>query len=355
MRFIFCIVFALLLFLVRPVFGQNDSIDIQYAVADTLHESFGLFDSDEMLLISLRFDITKYLKKRSDIDYLDAILTYHTGDNDSINREIKVKARGEFRRTYCHFPPLLLNFKMNDSIEGEFSRIDKIKMVTHCKSGSEENLFKEYLIYKLYNVITENSLRVRLLKVNYIDTFKDRKPISEYAFVIEPVDLFGKRTNSVEVKSTKLTQKNIKPEMMDRMAIFNYMIGNTDWSVPIDHNIIVMAQASSDRPDLGMILPYDFDYSGLINTSYAIPYDGLGIKSVLERRYVGICRSKEVFINALNEFAEKKEELYKVINDFPFLKEKSKKRMIIYLDGFFNGIDKRNTLVYNLLEGCLNF
>jgi len=355
MKFIFYIFFGLLVFLVRPAFSQNDSIENQYAVADTLQENSGLFDSNDLLLISLRFDIKNYLRKRSDEDYLDAILTYYTNDKDSINKEIKVRARGVFRRTYCNFPPLLLNFKMKDSIEGEFFKIDKLKLVTHCKSGNEEYLFKEYLIYKLYNVLTENSYRVRLLRVNYIDTFKKRKTSSEYAFVIEPVDLLGKRTNSVEVKSTNLTQKNINPEMMDRMAIFNYMIGNTDWSVPNNHNIQIMSQGKPERPGLGMIVPYDFDYSGLVNTDYAVPFEGLGLKSVLDRRYLGICRSKEVFINAISEFSDKKEEFYRVINDFPYLKEKSKKQMTIYLDGFFNKIDKRNTLVYDLLDGCINF
>lgn len=354
MRSISYIFFCLLFVIGRPAFCQSDSLDIQNAVADTLLENFGLFNSDELLTISLRFDITQYLRKRSDKDYLDAILTYYISDKDSVNKEIKVRSRGEFRQSYCSFPPLLLNFKMKDSIEGEFFKIDKLKMVTHCNAGTEENLLKEFLVYKLYNVLTEVSFRVRLLRVNYIDTFKKRKPIGEYAFVIEPVDLLGQRTNSVEVK-TNLNQKYIKPEMMDRMAIFNYMIGNTDWSVPINHNILILSQAYSERPDLGLIVPFDFDYSGLVNTYYAVPFEGLGIESVRERRYLGICRSKEVFINALGEFLNKKEEFYKVINDFPYLKEKTKKEMIIYLDGFFNLIDQRNTLVYDLLDGCISW
>ena len=72
-------------------------------------------------------------------------------------------------------------------------------------------------------------------------------------------------------------------------------------------------------------MPYDFDYSGLVNTDYAIPYEGLGLKSVRERRYVGICRSEDVFINALREFTEKKEQFYKVINDFTLLDAKEKR------------------------------
>lgn len=353
-KFNFYFLFGLLVFLAEPAFSQIDSLNNQYAVSDTLLENTELFNSNELLRISLRFDITQYKRKRSDTDYIDAILTYHTRDKDSVNKAIKVRSRGNFRRSYCDFPPILLNFKQKDSTKGEFYKINKLKMVTQCKPGDEDILLKEYLIYKLYNVITENSFRVRLLRVNYINTFKNRKPVSEYAFVIEPVNQLEKRLNSVEV-TTKVTQKFIKPEMMDRMAIFNYMIGNTDWSVPAQHNILIMAQATSARHDLGNIIPFDFDFSGLVNTSYAAPFEGLKIKSVRERQYLGICRSKETYIEALREFYELKNEFYKVINEFPYLKDKSKKEMIFYLDEFYKGFDKRNTIANKLINDCISF
>jgi hypothetical protein len=342
-------------FFALPAFSQNDSIDSSFAIADTQNVSVKLFESDDLIELSLRFDITYYKRKRPDKEYLDAILTYHTSDKDSINKKIKVRARGQFRRDFCDFPPIVLNFKMSDPDGGEFKGIDKLKVVPYCKMGYEEYILKEFLVYKLYNVLTDNSLRVRLLKINYINTSKKSKPVQQYGFAIEPISLFERRTKSVEVKTANVTQKNIKPEMMDRFAIFNYMIGNTDWSVPILHNALVLAQSKSDRPELGMIVPFDFDYSGLVNTDYSVPYVGLPIKSVRERLYLGICRSEEVFINALKEFAEKKEEFYKVINDFPYLKAKSKKEMITYLNGFFIGLDKRNTLAYTFRKECLDF
>ncbi len=70
----------------------------------------------------------------------------------------------------------MLNFKKQDSVGGEFSKIDKIKLVTHCSAGGEEYLLKEFLIYKMYNVLTEYGFKVRLLRVNYINTFKESKP-----------------------------------------------------------------------------------------------------------------------------------------------------------------------------------
>ena len=349
------IIISLFNLFVLPVFSQNDTIRSENSFADTLQESITLFDSNELLEISLRFDITYFKKKKSDNEYLDAILTYSLNGNDSVTTKLKVKSRGEFRRTFCNFPPLLLNFRMTDSIKGEFYGIDKLKMVPHCKSGYEEYILKEYLIYKLYNILTDYSFRVRLLRVDYINTGKKIKPVREFGFVIEPVKLLEKRTNSIELNLINLTQKNVIPEMMDRMAIFNYMIGNTDWSVPNQHNVRILSQSNSERPNLGLIVPYDFDYTGLVNADYAIPVEALGIESVRERLYVGICRSEETFINALKEFSDKKEEFYRVINEFPYLKERSKNEMIHYLDGFFNEFNKQNTIVYKLLKDCKNF
>ena len=102
-------------------------------------------------------------------------------------------------------------------------------------------------------------------------------------------------------------------------------------------------------------MPYDFDYSGLVNTDYALPFKDLGLKSVLERRYLGICRSQDIFTNELKEFLEKKTEFYKVINDFPYLNPKTKQEMISYLEGFFKDFDKHDIIVYKLLNGCIDF
>lgn len=340
-------------FLIQPAFSQNDTVNARYAVTDTQNVNIKLFDSDDLFEIALRFDITYYKRKKPDTAYMDAVLTYYLGDKDSVNKNIKLKARGEIRRTQiCDFPPLALNFSMKDSVAGEFIGINKLKLVPYCKLGYEDYILREYLIYKLYNVLTDNSLRVRLLRINFINTAKVSKPIIQYGFAIEPIKLFEKRTHSVEVKSMNLTQRNMKPEMMDRFAIFNYMIGNTDWSVPSLHNALIMSQPFSEQPDLAMIVPFDFDYAGLVNTEYAIPFPNLPIKTVRERLYLAVCRSEESYNNTLKEFSDKKEEFYRVINDFPYLKARSKKDMISFLDGFFNEFDKRNTIVQELLNDC---
>jgi len=336
-------------------FGQLDSLNMKYAVSDTVRDDIILFDRDDLMEISLRFDITHYRRKKDESQYFDATLIYHTSPSDSIVKTLKLRPRGISRLSICDFPPIMLNFKKQDSVGGEFSKIDKIKMVTHCSAGGEDYLLKEFLVYKMFNVLTEYSFRVRLVRVNYINTFKESKPIREFAFLIEPVKSLEKRTNSKEIDSAHVTQKHIRRQVMDRMAIFNYMIGNTDWSVPIRHNTLTIAQGQYGGLESGIIIPYDFDYSGLVNTDYAIPFEGLGLESVRERKYLGVCRSESEFLEALVEFRDKKEEIYKVINDFEYLDARNKKEMINYLEGFYKSFDKRNSIVFQLLKDCLEF
>ena len=307
------------------LFSQEDTLDILYNHEETAGHDLALFESDDILEMTLRFDITAFRRLRSDTAELDAHLTIYLSETDSIEKKIKVRARGYMRRTYCDMPPIRLNFKKSKDSVDEFRNVDKIKLVTHCKAGNEDYLLKEYLAYKLYNVLTDYSYRVRLARITYINTAKQSKPIREFAFLIEPNEALCIRMNLIEVKDTKITQRLVKPDVMDRMALFCYMIGNPDWSLPIRHNVTFFVP-NEINPDLrGIVIPYDFDYAGMVNANYAVPFENLGIKTVLERIYLGMCRKHEDFIKGLQEFSAHKDDFYLVINEFPFLSDKSKK------------------------------
>lgn len=356
MKKILPVLLFLTVIFIQPLSGQVDTLQAKYAVNDTQKVKVTLFDTDDLFEITLKFDISRYKRAKSDTLYLDAVLTYFINKTDSIVKNIKVRARGNIRRTaICDFPPLMLNFQMKDSIGTEFAGINKLKIVPYCKIGYEQYILKEYLAYKLYNVLTDYSLRTRLFKITYLSSVKEKKPVTQFGFAIEPVSLLEKRTKTKELSYTAVTQRSLRIDMLDRMAIFNYMIGNTDWSVPIKHNVLLLTEAKNAPVNENLIVPYDFDYAGLVSTDYAVPFESLPIKTVQERLYMAVCRSETEFANALIEFAEKKEEFYKVINTFPYISERSRKDMINYLNGFYYGMDKRNSLVKKLLNDCLWF
>lgn len=327
-------------------------MDSTYDAVDTLDNDFGLFNHDDVFRIALRFDVSQYVNKKPKEEYLPAVLTYYINDKDSVNRNIRLKCRGEFRSENCSFPPIRLNFKNAGLLKDDMKQLEKVKMVTHCQSGHEPILFKEYLIYKLYNALTDYSFKVRLIEVHYINTKRKNKVYKSYAFLIEPIEWLAKRTNCTVVKVNSITQDDIIPEMMDRMSIFNYLVGNCDWSVPNQHNCKALLSNQMSFSGKAIAIPYDFDYSGLVNAPYAIPGEQLGIQSVRERVFLGICHSREEYTTMVHELVEKKETFYQIINEFPFLSTREKNMMIDYLDEFYNHIDTKNNVIETLLQEC---
>jgi hypothetical protein len=344
-------------FLILPGFGQNEKKQSRTAKQDKNAKSFRLFEDDAPLEISLRFNMTTYLKTKPSEDYLPAVITIHISKTDSINENIRLKTRGEFRKKECYFAPIELNFKKANFGYSDLNKITKIKLVPQCNLGSEnENyVLREFLIYKMFNVLTDTSFRVRLLSINYIDTEKKRKPVKQYGFFIEPVEMLAARTNSVQIISQSLNQKSIFPKEMDRVAIFNYMIGNYDWAVPNQHNIKVIKPLVIDTVRLAIAIPYDFDWTGLVNASYAIPAEITGVKSVRERIFLGVCRNREVYQKDLEQFLEKKEAFYRVINDFPYLNARSKKDMTLYMEQFFDQCAGEKEILDILRSTCKKF
>lgn len=340
------------------VFSQADSLQASLTVSDTFHIAPTLFENDDLLEIALKFDIRTYRRKKPEEEELKAVLVYYTSGSDSVVKNVKLSTRGNLRRTICDYPPIRLNFKMSDSTTSFFDNIDKLKLVTHCNVGNEKYVLKEYLIYKMFNVLTDTSFKVKLLRIKYIDTPSDRKqmkPIVQFGFAIEPIELLTKRTNTMELEVDKFSQKLIYPKIMNRFAIFNYMIGNCDWEFPTMHNLKILKPNIFTIENLAIVVPYDFDYSGLVDASYAVPPQALPIKSVRERYYYGICRSIEEYKDAIQEFLVKKDEFYRIINEFPYLNPKEKKDMKIYLDGFYSGFDKHNSIINKFISECKDF
>jgi hypothetical protein len=334
------------------VCGQQDTIS-ESQVPVKLIKNFGLFEESDPIEITLRFDMNTYLRTKPKEDYLKANMIFHLNENDSIVRNIKLRTRGEYRNINCYFAPIELNFKKVDFGYKDLNKIGKIKMVAQCdtRKDYEDYLLREYLTYKLFNVMTDTSFRVRLLIINYVDTVKKRKPVRQYGFFIEPVDILASRLNLIQTKQA-LNQKYISERIMDKLAIFNYMIGNYDWGIPGEHNVKIFRPATFSANNKPIALPYDFDWTGIVNPSYGIPADNVGITNIRQRIFAGICRSREVYTRDLEEFSRKKEELYRVINEFPYLSQSSKKDMIAYIEEFYNLFRARNNIVEIFLNNC---
>ncbi|MDZ7633773.1 MAG: hypothetical protein U5L72_04805 [Bacteroidales bacterium] len=162
----------------------------------------------------------------------------------------------------------------------------------------------------------------------------------------------------IEVKSEALSQRHMYPSMIDRLAIFNYMVSNWDWSVPGQHNISVFTSSDLAGAGQGIPIPFDFDLTGVVNADYAIPPPGMVITTNRERLFSGICRTREEYRSDLMTFLEKKEEFYSVVNSFPYLSNMAKKDIIVFMDQFFDQLEKPRSLdnlISIFLAECKDF
>jgi hypothetical protein len=290
------------------------------------------FEDTSIINATLKFNMGKLLSKKLQVGLtFPATFSCKSGDSIDVNDQILLEVRGHFRREHCSMPPIKVIYKKNPS--AAFYRLKTLKLVNACQSNYqyEQYLLKEYMCYKMYNLITDMSLRARLLNLTYQDSSGKKKTITRHAFLLEEPDQMAKRN-----KCTERTNRS----QMTLLAIFEYMIGNTDWAVPVYHNIILI-QPKKDSISRPFPVGYDFDYSGMVNTDYAIPDTRFGITSVRERVYRGFPRTMEELTIAMDVFRKQKDNIYAAINGFNLLSEDSKNEMKSYLDDFYSTINNR--------------
>ncbi|MGK2863722.1 MAG: hypothetical protein ACSLE0_17450 [Chitinophagaceae bacterium] len=283
--------------------------------------------------------IREKLKKVFDQNYQPATITCVFPGNIKVTEEVEIRARGIYRREECHMPPLMVNFKTSRS--GTLKNLGRLKLVWPCGNGEydEQLILKEFLAYKIFNLLTEKSFRVRLISMKYQDNNDKMKPQSFYAFFIEDVDDMAKRNKCIEVEPVRPHTESTNRKQATLVSLFEYMIGNSDWAIPIYHNVKLIRN-KKDSLSAPFVVPYDLDYSGLVNARYAIPPESLPITSVRQRFYLGFPRTMEELQSALDIFRNKRKEMYALIQNFDPLSAQNKKEMIKYLDEFFEATEK---------------
>lgn len=333
---------------------ETDENSLIEPISETLSTSSSIFTDEKPLNLTLKYDITSFIKHKNKGEYLDAVLTIHESETDSIVKNIRLKARGNFRRGYCFFPPIYLNFKTDPIENTDLKDINKVKLVTHCSSSKsyQNYILKEYLAYKLYNTLSDYSFRVKLVNVNYIDTGLKGRNYYKKGFLIEPVELLARRTNSVEVDTKLINGNNVKEKDVDRVALFEYLIANSDWRIKTGHNMKYL-KSMDDITTKVIPVPYDFDYSGIVNASYAVPQEWTSLKTVTEREYLGYCRTNDnMSLQTIDLFVQNRDKIYSVISGFQYLDEKEKRRMINFVKEFYDEAGSPGGLLKTLKKEC---
>ncbi len=301
------------------------------------------FTDEGIVEINLATDIAKMQKEKGVDMFQPATVSLKLTDNTVIEEPITVAPRGHFRREYCNIPPIMVDFSSPAS--PRLSPLGKLKLVIGCgtNGNDEQLLLKEYLVYKIYNLLENKSFRVRLAKVNYTDTRGKVKSFSQYAFLIEDDKNLAKRNDCIKKAKVQYQTESTDRELMTKVAVFEYMISNGDWSVPNNHNIRLIFD-KYNAAALPYAVPYDFDHSGFVNAGYAVPNELLGTEKVTERVYRGFPRKMEELQATMTIYKGKKEAIYSLINNFALLAARTKKELINFLDDFYSTINDKRQL-----------
>ena len=318
-----------------------------------------LFDSDDVLDVQIVAPLTTFSRVRSDIDYLDGTFGFTDEAGLAQSFDLKMRARGRYRRqkSTCNFPPVRLNFK-TAQIEGTiFGGEDKLKLVTHCQNKSPKNeqyVLREYMAYRILRTLTDKSFRTKLLRITYVNNEKNDEPMIKYGFVIEDEDKVGERLGLTALDTIELSYFQLDRKETNLISLFEYLIGNTDYSMirgpegeKCCHNSVPFSNG-----DLVSPVPYDFDFSGLVDAPYAEPNPQLKLRSVRTRLYRGRCENSKHLPDSVAHILSKKAEIYALMDEIPDFDKSSRDSVTKYLDEFFEIVSNENLTEKNLLKRC---
>lgn len=310
-----------------------------------------LFQAHDPLVLRLEMDLRALLRDRGEDRIEHAGVLRYGADGDTGSMDVKLRTRGIFRLKRCGFPPLRLDLPRRRLDATPFAGQDKLKLVTHCQSdrSSEQNLLREYVLYRVFNALTDRSFHVRLARVTYIDTTR-ADTLIRYGFLIESEGELARRLGSEIVESGSVHDFLINAPDITLVAVFQYLIGNTDWSVWGRHNISILREAGA--PHQLLAVPYDFDFSGAVGAPYATPPPQLPIRSVRERLYRGFCQPDSVLLGVLARFRGAKDSVYAAVRAVPDLMEGDVRGLLGYFDDFFRAIDNPGTVRREFVHRC---
>ncbi len=322
-----------------------------FQLGTTLGQSSSLFDTDEVIELNLRSDLKTLFKDRGDDSQYHSATLQYKADLNKINIPLKIKTRGHFRKisSNCKYPPILLNFKKSSIPENSvFKGQDKVKLVTPCRG--EKYVVYEYLVYKLYNLITPRSFKARLVKVIFQDTVKNKSSMPYYGILLEEEEQMAKRNQSRSLEKIGLRPEVTQKEDFLKMAVFEYMIGNTDWSVQYQQNIKLIMTDSTSLP---IAIPYDFDHAGIVRAPYANPAPELQLSSTLHRRYRGYCIPEiNQFTAVFETFNRLKDDFYALYDGNALLSSSYQSQTLKFLDRFYETINDPKKVRYAFSYPC---
>ncbi len=281
------------------------------ASAQIVQKSDSLFNNQDILKIKLSYSNAEMRMDTDDTTFIKVNLEYNN-DNKWESLNVNLRARGNFRRSKCYFPPIKMRIKKSSAKGTLFEGNKNLKLVMPCllRKEKNDNILQEFIAYKFYEKISPYYFKTRLVDIEFTEIKKKKTEVHKLiGFLIEDDKRVADRFEG------KSFERYIHPKAMDDMtsvqnSIFQFMIGNTDFSVAYQHNGKLLYANKKIHP-----LPYDFDLCGLVDASYAIVNSTLGISSVRDRKYRGFKRDESLLEKVRDQILSKKNEFYQIVDN----------------------------------------
>ena len=305
--------------------------------ATGLHNAGSVFEAihghQDVLKVTLETDLDALEDLRHSDEKQPALFTYETESGQTDELLINVKVRGKYRRKVCDFAPLMLKFPKKELARRGWSKHNDLKLVTHCTGDaltSRETVLREYLAYELYREVSPYHYRVQLVKITYKDSNSNRS-MKRWGIIIEDTDEMAERLGGkeVELMNCALATTNKKAEAL--MSAYQLMIGNQDYDCNVCRNVKFV------QPEDGSAIipvPYDFDFSGIVNPSYGRPNPNYGASNLLDRVNVSRLDSSELRVG-IDRLAVYQERVLERIGSFRELNGNTRYDLKQYIGFFF--------------------
>lgn len=316
-----------------------------------------IFTTDEVIAARFEAHWDAILNARQDNTWPGEFI-YQNASGSEVTIPVNITLRGLTRRRVCDYPPLRLDFDKEASKGTEFRGAGNLKLVTHCFRNSRyaQYYIKEYLSYRLYNLVTPLSFRVQGLDLNYIDSSGEDKPIERFGFLIEDPDDVAKRNELQKLKLDRAKPGQLDPLTTTRFMLFQYLVSNLDWSVlggpggKCCHNARQLGAAPGATPIYPV--PYDLDASGLVDTHYAAPPDNLRVRDVRQRLYRGFCPHNSEIPTVLEQFRSLEGDFMALFENEPRLDGRTSKSAVKFLGGFYKALEDDKDVQKKLIDNC---
>ena len=317
------------------------------------HKPARLFRSKEPVVMWLQADFKTVFRDRDSLSTkrYPATLKFLGEKGDTTSLEVQLATRGHYRLRTCEFLPLKVYFDKEKTKGTVFGGEGSLKLTPHCMKADRhaQNIYVEYAVYGMYNLLTPVSLKARLAEITWIDPNNPKFTITRPGFWTQDEDDMAKEVRGKILMQQGGSASQMEPHQMALTDVFQYMVGNTDFSLSYLHNYrIVQTDTSMNYYPMA----YDFDWTGLVDAPYANPDYRLGIKRTTDRLYRGGCHDPDVLAQEVTLFKTKKDAIYGTLREIKGLSPARLKEAETFLDEFYKGLNDPGTVKRVFNQPC---